>query len=717
MSVHQKTLEDLEFQVVLDQVASYCQVENAKEAIHELSPSKSLKTVKLKLTEVSEYQSSFENENRIPNHGFDSIEEDLNFLKIQDSVLEIDGFRRINHCVQLVNEHIKFFKKFKEYYPVLTNRTSKLEPNTFIPKAIEAVIDRFGEIRDDASDDLKSIRKNMASVRSKVNSSFKKALARYLELDLLDDIRESVVENRRVLAVKAMNRRKIKGSILGSSKTGSIVFIEPEACLQHTRELNELEYDEGEEIKRILALLSDQIRYYADDLRYFQTYLIGTDIIYAKAKYANSINGILPELNTENRLELKDAYHPLLLITNRQEGLKTFPQSLRLNEDTRIMVISGPNAGGKSITLKTVGLLQLMLQSGLLIPVHEKSTLCLFDNILTDIGDNQSIENHLSTYSYRLKQMQYFLKKCKENTLFLIDEFGTGTDPELGGALAEAFLEEFYDRKAFGILTTHYANLKLLANELPNMENANMLFDESSLQPTFQLLTGQAGSSFTFEVAQKNGIPFRFINRAKKKVERGKIRFDKTIAKLQKERSKLEKTERSLRANEQKKIAEADRLEAVNEKIQYKLERYQELYDNNQRLIYLGQKFKSLAENYSRNNKKRDLLNELFRLVQIENSKKKPKSTHPSKRQEDRQIKQEVHKKIDQIRKKKKAKKKKEEATPKPRPVLKVGDRVRLEDGRAIGSIDRIEKNKAVVNYGTFRTNVDIDKLELVDQQ
>src|SRR5690606_24842444 len=253
------------------------------------------------------------------------------------------------------------------------------------------------------------------------------------------------------------------------------------------------------------------------------------------------LNATLPKITRDRELQLREAYHPLLLINNRGKGEKTFPQSIELSKENRIIVISGPNAGGKSITLKTIGLLQLMVQSGLLIPVHEYSRMCLFKRILTDIGDNQSIENHLSTYSYRLKNMNYFLKKCDEKTLFLIDEFGTGSDPELGGALAETFLEVFYERESFGILTTHYANLKMLANELPYMTNANMLFDARTLEPLYKLHLGEAGSSFTFEVAQKNGIPYSLINRSKKKVERGKIRFDKSIADLQKERSKLEK--------------------------------------------------------------------------------------------------------------------------------------------------------------------------------
>ena len=303
--------------------------------------------------------------------------------------------------------------------------------------------------------------------------------------------------------------------------------------------------------------------------------------------------------------------------------------------------------------------------------------------------------------------------------MFLIDEFGTGSDPELGGALAETFLEEFYHREAFGIITTHYSNLKMLANELPFMVNANMLFDERTLEPLFKLIVGQAGSSFTFEVAQKNGIPYGLINRAKKKIERSKVRFDATIAKLQKERSKLEKTGQSLRQNEKKKIEETDKLEEINAKIQKKLESYQELYDSNQRLIYLGQKVNDIAEKYFENKQKRELMGEIFKIVQIENSKRKKVSAKQKKttKAKETQVKQEAEKVVNVIRKKKKAAKEKMVEATKPKPVLKVGDRVRMEDGRAIGSIDKIEKNKAVVNYGMFTTNVSVEQLELVESK
>ena len=358
-----------------------------------------------------------------------------------------------------------------------------------------------------------------------------------------------------------------------------------------------------------------------------------------------------------------------------------------------------------------------MIQSGLLIPVHERSKICLFDKILSDIGDNQSIENHLSTYSYRLKQMNYFLKRCDNKTLLLIDEFGTGSDPELGGALAETFLEVFYEREAFGIITTHYSNLKLLANELPFMQNANMLFDERSLEPIFKLVLGQAGSSFTFQVAQKNGIPYSLINKSKKKIERGKVRFDATIVQLQKERSKLEKTERSLKINSQRKLAEVDKLELINTKIQKKLESYQEMFDSNQRLIYLGNKINSISKKYLANKRMKELISEFLKIVEIENSKQK-KVFNKQKMQikvESDIIKQEVEKKIAVIRKKKKNARRKQVITPKSKPILKVGDRVRMHDGRAVGSIDKLEKNKAIVNYGTFTTNVNVELLELVE--
>jgi DNA mismatch repair protein MutS2 len=315
--------------------------------------------------------------------------------------------------------------------------------------------------------------------------------------------------------------------------------------------------------------------------------------------------------------------------------------------------------------------------------------------------------------------MNYFLKKCNSKTLFLIDEFGTGSDPELGGALAETFLEEFYHREAFGIITTHYSNLKILANELPHASNANMLFDEKSLEPLYKLILGQAGSSFTFEVAQKNGIPFGLINRAKKKIEGGKVRFDKTIATLQKERSKMEKTSNNLKEEETKAREESKKMEQINIKIKDKLERYQELYDANQRLIYIGQKIDDISATYFNNKDKKVLIGEFLKMVEIENSKRRKVSVKEKKAQEviQKKIVEEVTVKVEEIRQEKKEKKIKAALVPeKPKMVLKIGDRVRMFDGKAIGTLEKIEKNKVVVNYGVFTSKVNLDLLEFVER-
>jgi DNA mismatch repair protein MutS2 len=597
---------------------------------------------------------------------------------------------------------------------------TQLYEEKHINPTVDGVIDRFGEVRDDASDILYTIRKQIQHLRGKISRSFNKSLSQFSNADYLDDIRESVIENRRVLAVKAMYRRKVKGAIMGSSKTGSIVFIEPEATNTQTRELQNLEFEEGEEIKKILSQLTDFFRPYLPYLELQHAFLLEMDVTHAKASYAKEIGGLLPEITSDERqISYTKAYHPLLLQAHKLENKLTHPQDIHLDSENRIVVISGPNAGGKSITLKTIGLLQLMLQTGMLIPVHEKSKATLFKQILTDIGDNQSIENHLSTYSYRLKNMKYFLKKCSENTLFLIDEFGTGSDPELGGALAEVMLENFYERKAFGLITTHYSNLKALANEMPAMVNANMQFNNKTLEPVFKLIMGEAGSSFTFEVAQKNGLPFNLINRAKKKIERGKVRFDATIAKLQKERSAIMKTGESLKEKETIAAAESDRMAEINIKLKSKLINYQELFDYNQKMIVLGNKLNEIAERFFENNKKRPLISELLKLVESENAKRKRKNSILAKkeREKKKRLNEEVKKELVVVRKEKKKKTKQKESPAKPKIKLKVGDRVRMFDGRSVGSIDSIEKNKVIVNYGIFTTQINIELLEFVESE
>jgi DNA mismatch repair protein MutS2 len=716
--IDNKSLEDLELDLVLQQVSDLCITRPGKEKVLAITPFSSSEEIIPELHRLKEFKASLDGDNAIPNHGFDPVFKELHLLDIENSSLEASSFRRILTVVETTRVLLKFFKKFEEFYISLNEFSEGVNYTPTISEAIHKIFDKYGDVKNEASTELNAIRRRLQSVKSQINSSFSRALTRYSQADYLDDIRETIVDNRRVLAVKAMYRKKINGAVLGNSKTGSLVYIEPQETLEYTNELSNLQYEEQEEVKRILKELTEYIRPVKESIADCQDYLITIDVLYAKAKYAVKIDGILPLLTKDRCLNLINAYHPLLLIANKKRKEVTLPQSISLKPTGRIIVISGPNAGGKSITLKTVGLLQLMIQSGMLIPVDPGSEICFFDRILTDIGDNQSIENQLSTYSYRLKMMNHFLKKCNKKTLFLIDEFGTGSDPELGGALAETFLEVFYEREAFGIITTHYSNLKLLANELPEAVNANMQFDSSSLKPLYKLHLGEAGSSFTFEVAQKNGIPYSLINRSKKKIERGKIRFDQTIANLQKERSKLRKTSESLESSEKKVKEESKQLELVNTKVKEKLESFQELYDSNQKLISIGKKFDTLSEKYMNNKQKKKLLDELMKMVMVENSKRKnvaPRKKKVEKAKVEKVLK-EVEKNVEVIReRKKKAKAEARKAPPpKPKVTLKIGDRVRMIDGKAIGTIDTLEKNKAFVNYGMFTTNVSVTELEKV---
>lgn len=744
-TIQPQTISDLEFDLVLDQVSQRALTQGGKAECLAIKPMIRAADIERSLKEVEEFMASIGSDQSFPGHHFDALTEVLHQLSIENSVLELNGFKKIKQVCLTTDTIKRFLKKFDQFYVVLNQYANHVPYDDQPVRHIDSILDRFGQVKDNASEELLHLRKSILKVKSSINKSFSQALSRCAQADYLDEIRESVVDNKRVLAVKAMHRKKVKGVVMGQSKTGSIVYIEPQQTLEYAQELSALMYQEIEEVKRLLKWLTDALRPYISEITQYESFLIQVDLWYAKAHYAKAMNAVRPKITSERELRLIKAYHPLLFLDHQKQKKITHPQSITLNHNNRIIVISGPNAGGKSITLKTVGLLQLMTQSGLLIPVDPTSELCLFKRILTDIGDHQSIENHLSTYSYRLKQMNYFLKKCQKDSLFLIDEFGTGSDPELGGALAETFLEDFYTREAFGIITTHYTNLKLLANELPNASNANMLFDAKTLEPLYQLFVGEAGSSYTFEVAQKNGIPFGLINRAKKKIAAGKVRFDKTIASLQKERSGLRNLTKSLKEQEQSAMVKAQELADTQKKVQEKLERYQEVFDANQRLVVLGRKVDQLAERYFNKWTKKGLMEALFKLVMQENSKRTPKAKlktlsqkedntrtkgGSTKKQNTKKaisksgskksnntaaIDRELKKEVENIRKAKKAKKQQPIVAQEQQVIeLIVGDRVRMIDGVAVGTIDKIEKNKVVVNYGTFTTNVKKEYLEKV---
>jgi len=729
-SISEKTLQDLEFSTVLQHITEFCISGLGKEKVLEISPIHNKRQLFKELNLVDEYLSSFQSENRVPNHNFDNISSSIKRLAIENSFIETDAFLKIATTSLTINELIKFFKKFQIQFPAFFELSQKIEFTTYIDDEIKKIIEISGEVKNNASSTLKQLRKDINNVRGKIGASFSSALSKAIAAGYLDDIKETVVDNQRVLAVSAMHRRKVAGSLLGSSKSGNIVYIAPQATLTYSREYQNLIYDEKQEVVKILRDLSTTIRPMVSLLEDYFEFLIHVDSIGAKAKYAQEINAILPNISKTKRIFFKNAYHPVLWRKNKKQNLHTVPQTIELNEQQQIIVISGPNAGGKSITLKTIGLLQIMVQSGILIPVDERSETHIFDIILTDIGDNQSIENQLSTYSYRLKNMRNFLRRCNENTLFLIDEFGTGSDPELGGALAEIFLEEFYNKKAFGIITTHYSNLKVLANELENVTNANMQFDERTLEPLYKLFVGQAGSSFTFEVAQKNGIPFSLINKAKKRVDTEKVRLDKTISKLQKERNKLQKNSDNLEKQKTKGQEHIDSLQEKEQRIQDKLSGFQELYDQNQKMLSLGRKTNELLNKYFQTNNKKELNTNFNKWVTDEKVKHLKKNPEQPKTKSQKQkakvvqkqlqevinkVEKEVLEKVVEVRKEKKIEAVKI-AQEKSEYIYKQNDRVRIIDSNSVGTIDKIDKKNVTINYGIFTTKTTLSKIELVER-
>ena len=670
------------------------------------------------LKKTSEFLSSYESENAIPFDEYEDIEEELRLMLIENFRLEAGAFIKIKRITEQVGKLQSFFPKFAEIFPHLSAEVRDLEFRKEIIDKISTVFNRFGEVKNEASPSLKEIREEISSAKRAIQENFNKSLTHYAQQDFLDEIRESIIDDQRVLAVKSVFKKRVSGRVLSISKTGSITYIQPESVVKHYYQLRESEEKEKKEIDRILRKLTAEIAEFQPELFSYQKYIFSLDITRAKALFAQKINGVLPKINKHKSLKLINAFHPLLWIQNKAENKEIFPQTLELTQQNRIICISGPNAGGKSITLKTVGLLQLMVQSGILVPVHPKSEMFFFDKLMTDIGDNQSIENHLSTYSSRLKKMSKIVREADENTLLLIDEFGTGSDPELGGALAEAFLEYFYEKKSFAIITTHYTNIKLVVEQLPHAQNAAMLFDEETLEPMYKLEIGQAGSSFTFEVAEKNKIPRFIINAAKKKVEREVVDLDKTIVKLQQEKFEVEKLKSQLVEKQQFTQNKKENLQKLNEQLQQKLYNFQKLYEDEHRKLQFGTKIQAFIDSYAKGKSRKEVVKDFVKILEQEKYRKQDSDKTEAEKLKivRRKVSQEL-KKDAVIQNIAKVEEKIQEQNRKERALwLKIGQRVRIVGSTSIGTIEKIDikNNKVTLNYGLFTTQISADELERV---
>lgn len=683
------TDKQFEFDKIKQLVVQHCRCTPSRELAYAIKPVKNVERLMLLLTQCEEYKRIVEHKMHFPDATFTDLSKEIGLLFIQGSVIGQEQFSNIRSVSDIVNTIIAFLTEKQKQYPALFKIIEHLYITTAIIDAINQIIDIHGEVKSSASKELGEIRRDLSTKRRESDRRFRSFVNDLKKLGWLRDNEENFYNGRRVLSVLAEHKRDVKGLVHGSSDTGKTSFIEPYNTIEINNEIADLEQSEKREVYRLLKQLTDDIRPHKELIKNYQTALTTIDFTRAKALLAIDINGRLPQMEKQPTIKLVNAQHPLLLLQNKQNKKATIPLNLHLDVQNRILIISGPNAGGKSITLKTIGLLQMMLQSGLLVSAAEGSVMSLFQQIHSDIGDSQSIEYELSTYSSRLVKMKYFLEHANRRTLVLIDEFGTGSDPELGGAIAEVILEELAKKKAFGIVTTHYTNIKLVAENLHGVTNACMVFDAETLQPRYELLVGQPGSSYTFEVAQKIGLPKEILDRAGKKIQREKLNLNNMLGTLQKEKQKLSHKIEEFKKQEELAIQSTQKYDALTEKIQQKLERDKEKIEETTRLAELGRRLNLLSEDWDKTTSKKEVIQKFVGLMTAEKKKK-----------------------LEKIAEEKRSKKK-EKTIAKKMEQIKVGSSVRLFNSKQTGIVEEITKNKAKVTFGDIKSVVSIENLEL----
>lgn len=683
--------QKLEFDKVLELLERQCLGELGIERIRNLEIHHQAFVIQTLLDEVFEYKLAIEEKHRFPIRAYQSIAEDLKVLAIQGYVLSIESLQSINNILLQTRDIYKFFKKHKTAYKTLFKIIKDTPFNEELIKSIVRVIDEEGNIRPDASPELMKIRKNMISNRREMDKTFRDVINLYVSKGWLKDTIESYRNGRRVLAVPAEHKRKVRGIIHDESATGKTSFIEPEAMIPVNNKMFNLEQEEQREIYKILRDLSDEIRPYTRTLAIYETFIARFDVIQSKATLAMQMDAERPVLKDIPFIGWKKARHPLLLLKNKSEGKKTIPFNLVFHKNNRILVLSGPNAGGKSIAMKSVGLLQLMVQAGLLVPADKESEIGVFENVFADIGDQQSLEDDLSTYSSRLKNAKAFVEKANDKTLALIDEFGSGTDPKIGGAIAEAVLKELHDRQIFGVITTHYSNLKIFAYKTKGIVNGSMQFDKDTLSPTYHMKVGRPGSSFAFEIAQKTGLPKRILKYAKFKTGKNEKAVDELLVDLQREKQELEDQMLSMKKREQQL-----------EKLIASYENMSSSFEFKRKKLKLDIKENEMQQAAKTNKELERLIREIREEKNLEKAKalaKKVRVERKEKVEEAQELREEIYYKPTE----KKAVKEGE---------IKAGDFVKLRTGGTTGTVESINKKDAVVQMGLMRMTVKLRDLQ-----
>jgi DNA mismatch repair protein MutS2 len=676
----------LEFDKVIELLEKEALTPMGAELLHATAPSMDFKVIDRNLREVRDFKLALEKNDRFPIEVFPDVRPDLRMLEIEGYTLQAESFQGILRILLLMRGIFKYFGAGpkKEIYPKLYDVVRHLSFDEGLIKAITAVFDEKGEIRPDASPELMRIRREMQSKMRELDGRFRQIIQECRAKGWLSDSPESFRNGRRVLSVPSEHKRKIRGIIHDESDTGRTAFIEPEGVIEINNDIFDLENDERREIFRILRDLSEQIRPYSPVVRSYLETLIAYDVIHAKGKLALAMRGGMPILKEKPVIGIRKGYHPLLYLKNKALGRKTVPFELKLNNEDHILMLSGPNAGGKSVAMKSVGLLQLMVQSGLLVPVHELSEFGIFKQLFADIGDQQSLEDDLSTYSSRLQNAKAFLDKANPDTLVLIDEMGSGTDPKPGGAIAEAILRGLHRKGVFAVVTTHYSNLKVFAFRNPGIVNANMHFDKETLSPTYELKIGRPGSSYAFEIAAKSGLSRDVIEYARNRTG-SETAVDDILIELQREKQELE-----------------ERLRAVLEKEQ-NLERLIKSYDAMHQDLDVKRKQLKLDRKEHELRQSANTAREVERLIKELKAEKNLERAQEISAQ----IKQERVEKVKQVDEVHAELVKIQELAPAVagRP-LAVGDFVRLRAGGATGRLEEIKGQKAHVALGELRVSV-----------
>jgi DNA mismatch repair protein MutS2 len=683
----ESALLQLEFDKVQALLAQHCKTEFALQASHDLRIHNHITYIETALHQAHEFKLILSAGQYFPIDFTQNIHKDIKLLGIPGASLTGEQYNLIRRLLDNAGDLFRWFDtERREAFPAMASVIKDSYYEKKLREMIDDVLDEIGQVKDNASQELQSIRQSLFRKRNELRRIFDKLVQKMNKSGYLADIEESFINGRRVLAVFAENKRMIKGVLHGESDTRQTAFIEPEETTGLNNELYSLENAERKEVYRILRELTARLMPFAPLMQGYLD-IIGTyDFIRAKAKLALDMNANLPTVVNKAHIELKKAYHPLLFLYNKTSGKETIPLNIKLDDKNRILVISGPNAGGKTVTMKTIGLNQLMLQAGLLVPVAGDSVMGIFRQLFIHIGDTQSIEFELSTYSAHLQHMKFFIELANGKTLFFIDELGSGSDPNLGGAFAEVIMEELAHKHSMGVVTTHYLNLKVMANRVPGVINGAMQFDEEHLLPLYRLVIGQPGSSYTFSIAERIGLPKKLIEKAKKLVDEDHFTLDTLLNRTEQDLQRLEGKEKDLG----KLMKENERLKKEMERVLDKEKHQQqvELLKQQNRLkedqiLYLKEmerKLKHMVVEWRKSENKEDAV----RLIHALLFKQKEKTTEEKKANK-------LDKRFMQL----------------DDPIVE-GDKVLMRKNRQVGVVKEIRGKKAIVQVGVIPITVDL---------